>query len=68
MNLFIKKLTKKLYLGGITLLFLFVVSSIWNFVVSLNTNLLITAVVILLTVSIASSLSDDKSDKWYRNN
>ena len=32
------------------------------------TNILITYGVVLITVLIASYISDDKSEKWYRNN
>lgn len=68
MNLFIKKLIDKLFLGGITLGLLFIASNVWSIIISINTNILITAGVVILSVIIASNLSDDKSDKWFRNN
>ena len=65
---FIQKLTKKLYIGSIGLLLIFIVSNIWSILVSLPTSVAITIVGVAILTTIASSLSDDKSDKWYRNN
>ena len=68
MNLFIRKLAKKLYIGTIGLALVFMIANIWNIFISLPTNIVITIVGVVILTTIASSLSDDKSDKWYRNN
>lgn len=66
MNLFIKKLTTKLYLGAVTILVVFLASKLWDLVTSLQPVTLTILGTLTLGVWIYDSISEEKRNKWFR--